>query len=291
MPVMRELGGGVVYLTNHWITKEMTPARFDAIAPLLKAQSYIEDVRWHKGERISHDFTGFRALYPPLVQKGRCLPDVQAAWLGTKMGVAEQQWIHVEPLKSDRIIAHRSPRYHQPEFPWSTIVKLFGRYLLVVGLQAEVDPVFTGCDYYTPKDFLELAQLIAGSKLFIGNQSSPHAIAEGLKHNTILEAGGPPDCHFRRPGAQIVHGDTVTIEWNGQLSEVTNPTRYYYTQNASCPIKAGRKSMSWERQSYRLGSMRGFGKTKSDDMATTLAAKPFVQEISEREFNAGHLSP
>ncbi len=36
-------------------------------------------------------------------------------------------------------------------------------------------------------DFLQLAQLIAGSRLFIGNQSLPFAIAEALKVNRLLE--------------------------------------------------------------------------------------------------------
>ena len=31
------------------------------------------------------------------------------------------------------------------------------------------------------------ARIIAGSKIFIGNQSTPFAIAEGMKHNRILE--------------------------------------------------------------------------------------------------------
>ena len=36
-------------------------------------------------------------------------------------------------------------------------------------------------------DFLELAGIIAGCKLFIGNQSFPFSIAEGLKVPRILE--------------------------------------------------------------------------------------------------------
>ena len=39
----------------------------------------------------------------------------------------------------------------------------------------------------TCNNFLEMAELIKNSKLFIGNQSSAFAIAEGLKVNRILE--------------------------------------------------------------------------------------------------------
>ncbi|RYE27215.1 MAG: hypothetical protein EOP45_01925 [Sphingobacteriaceae bacterium] len=38
------------------------------------------------------------------------------------------------------------------------------------------------------KNFLELAQIIAGCKVFIGNQSFPYSVAEGLKVPRILEA-------------------------------------------------------------------------------------------------------
>jgi hypothetical protein len=36
-------------------------------------------------------------------------------------------------------------------------------------------------------DFLEMAQIIAGGKFFIGNQSFPYAIAEAMKVKRILE--------------------------------------------------------------------------------------------------------
>ncbi len=48
---------------------------------------------------------------------------------------------------------------------------------------------------------LDLARVIAGSRLFVGNQSCPAAIAEGLKHALILEVYPPlPNCCFERLG-------------------------------------------------------------------------------------------
>jgi ADP-heptose:LPS heptosyltransferase len=44
-----------------------------------------------------------------------------------------------------------------------------------------------GLEWVRVRDFLELAELIAGCKLFIGNQSFPYSLAEGLKVPRILE--------------------------------------------------------------------------------------------------------
>jgi len=41
--------------------------------------------------------------------------------------------------------------------------------------------------YLEINDFHQLAALISGSRLFIGNQSFPFAIAEALKVNRLLE--------------------------------------------------------------------------------------------------------
>jgi hypothetical protein len=48
---------------------------------------------------------------------------------------------------------------------------------------------------------LEAARIIAGAKLCICNQSSLHAIAEGLDRPCILEVSSQmPNCIFNRPG-------------------------------------------------------------------------------------------
>jgi hypothetical protein len=41
--------------------------------------------------------------------------------------------------------------------------------------------------YHSVNDFLEFAQIIAGCKFFIGNQSFPFAVAEALKIKRALE--------------------------------------------------------------------------------------------------------
>jgi len=42
-------------------------------------------------------------------------------------------------------------------------------------------------EYRPVQNFLELAEIIAGCKFFIGNQSFPFSLAEALKVNRVLE--------------------------------------------------------------------------------------------------------
>ncbi len=59
-----------------------------------------------------------------------------------------------------------------------------------VGLKEEYEDMKTvipGLKYRAVQDFLELAKIIAGCKFFIGNQSFPFAVAEGLKVPRALE--------------------------------------------------------------------------------------------------------
>jgi hypothetical protein len=42
-------------------------------------------------------------------------------------------------------------------------------------------------EFLRTDNYLQLAQVIQGSLMFIGNQSSPYAVAEGLKVRRVLE--------------------------------------------------------------------------------------------------------
>jgi len=64
--------------------------------------------------------------------------------------------------------------------------------------------------FYPTLNLAEAARVISGCDLFIGNQSAPHAIAEGLKKRIILEvwpAGA--NCLIFREG--VIHG------WNEEI--------------------------------------------------------------------------
>lgn len=120
------------------------------------------------------------------------------------------KWLDVEPSEESRgrIICARSGRYRNGSFPWKKIVQHYGDRLLFIGLKhehAEFCSHWGMVEHRPVNDLLEMAKLIAGSELFIGNQSSPMAVAEGLKHPTIQETStDPADCIYYRENAQWV---------------------------------------------------------------------------------------
>lgn len=118
-----------------------------------------------------------------------------------------EPWLRVDnpwPCETFPIVAQRSPRYQNEKFPWKQIVENYGDKIVFLGLAAEHAAFcasFGKCHWFETLNALEIGRIVAGSKLFIGNQSSPFWIAEGLKHKLILEMwDGDPNCHFVRPG-------------------------------------------------------------------------------------------
>ena len=282
MPAMRDAGGGCLFLTNRDGLKTMDQRRFDTIAPLFKSQDYISDVRWWNGEKIDHDFTNFR----PTRNHRLTLAEVQSRYIGTDPKGYERQWLTLAPINHDRILIHRSPRYRTDGFPWLGVLEHFGKRLLYCGLKNEHQMFvndFGDVDFYEPKDLLEYGRMICGSELFIGNQSAPYSVAEGLKHKVVLEAFLPaPDCMFVRDGAIQVTGDSFFFD--GKVIE--NPVKFFFAENGSLPIKVNSQVfVKWTRRQIG-GSWNGILKT-SNSAEIIAARRQFasgVKVISETEF-------
>jgi hypothetical protein len=72
---------------------------------------------------------------------------------------------------------------------------------------------------------MELAEVIEGAELFIGNQSVANAIAEGLKKRMIQEVSHElPDCIFKRDNAQHCDTGSVTLPAIGSIPELHTPS-------------------------------------------------------------------
>jgi len=121
----------------------------------------------------------------------------------------EKPWLHVKPDRSfaGKVIIARSPRYRNEFFPWPQVYEFYKDRAVFVGLpeeHAEFSRTYGYLPHATFEDFYDLAAAIAGSDLFIGNQSFPNAINEALKHDSILEVCLEiPDCLYARPNARF----------------------------------------------------------------------------------------
>ena len=110
---------------------------------------------------------------------------------------------------------HLSRRYRNPGFPWKRVYARYGREAVMVGTPPEhaefcaaVGPVSY---VYTPT-FLELAQVVAGCALFVGNQSGPLAVAIGLRKRFVQEVClTDPNCYWERAYATYGYGPDLVL--------------------------------------------------------------------------------
>lgn len=137
----------------------------------------------------------------------------------------KNKWLHAEPSgeSAGRVVINWTERYPNEFFPWQEIVNHYGDTAFFVGLERE-HQLFSArygiIEYRPTKNLLELAELIAGCELFIGNQSVANAIAEGLKKPLIQATSLTiPDCVFMRQGAQHVDTGKVTLPAIGRIPE------------------------------------------------------------------------
>jgi hypothetical protein len=160
----------------------------DMLSALISTQPYIQKCEVYNGQTIHIDLDVFRSGIIPL-DRGNI-----ARWCGYITGVTPltyQNWLTVTPDANyaGKIVIARSGRYRNAAIDYSFLKKYNN--LVFVGIAAEYEDMrktVPNLEWVQVNDFLKLAQIIAGCKVFIGNQSFPFAIAEALKVPRILEA-------------------------------------------------------------------------------------------------------
>jgi hypothetical protein len=212
LPVIRQLGGGELVMTQKNNKRILKGERYEILKPLLEAQSYIHSVTWEEDPTdIDYDFTDFRTVYA----SHRSLAETQASYLG-ESDLNLTPWLEAEPDQRTlgRIVCARSSRYHNLDFPWKRISQKFLDEMVFVGLDHEHNEfqrhINERIERIVCANSLEMAQVIRGSSLFIGNQSSAFWIAAGLGQNLIQETWTEkPDSIVRRGNAEYVTGHRI----------------------------------------------------------------------------------
>lgn len=206
-------------------TKFRTPKDADRlcsiIKPLAELQPYIKECRrviegehidWHDGIFRSNGFVAGRSLFT-----AHCTGLMQAKGIGDGF-LCDHPFLTVDEIDQKsvgRVIISRSGRYRNNTFPWMEICRKYGNRLLFVGLEHEwrdFSGEFQSVEFAKTENMLEVARLIKGSLLFIGNQSSPMAVCEGLKHRSIQETSlNTPDCIYKRDNAQYCYNGSCIL--------------------------------------------------------------------------------
>lgn len=170
----------------------MNQAQFDLLIPLLKAQPYIEGAKVWRGEACDIDLTNCRdskAVPMPYGDLHWWVPMVVPQF-ATDFG---RGWITCEsPLEryKDSLIIANTGRYPNHNIHY-WFLKNYDCKKYFLGVKDEWEQFESkwglGTELIQCEDFLELANILAGCKLFIGNQCFIYNLAEAMKVPRILE--------------------------------------------------------------------------------------------------------
>lgn len=170
------------------------------LAPLLKAQSFLEDVKEWADEEIGCDLDNIRETYVgmPGLSINRwyfyVYPDLSCD--------LSKPWLEVpdaeKDFAKDKIIITRTERYTNPHIDYS-FLKPYEDEIVFSGTMREYNVFCMTYDLNIRKltitNFLELAQAIKQSRFHITNQTMANQISQGIFHPSILEVCGfAPNC-------------------------------------------------------------------------------------------------
>lgn len=167
--------------------KILTEKNVEMLTPLLLSQPGFASCDVLTDQPIDYDLDEFRKYPFDFNTNHICRWYFHMYGISADLG---KPWLTVKPNESfrDEIIIARSFRYRAPGISYNFLQKY--PYITFVGTKEEYDDLkkaIPNLKYKQVSDFLELAQVIAGCKFFIGNQSFPFALAEALKVKRALE--------------------------------------------------------------------------------------------------------
>jgi len=176
-----------------------TERDYALLAPLIERQPYITKVTpWHDGDnRPDIDLDRYRAVLYRTFEGNIVESYFRTFNIPFMMQDYDTAWLEADPIAEATVIVNSTPRYRtaDPETDAQWLQMCHDGELdkngLFVGTYAEHEAFVakTGCNirYRPVKDFLELAGLIAGADLFLGNQSMALSIAMGLGKASVVE--------------------------------------------------------------------------------------------------------
>lgn len=189
LPVIKHFKIGSLYLNGNGHYNKLMAS----IVPFIKNQSYIQYCGFNEGVKADKDFN-FLSLYP--VKKRWKFNLIQAHFLCLGLYPPKEYdapWLEAGSYKK-YIIVNRSVRY-RAKVDYS-FLKGFPdvRY---VGFESHSFMNSLGIKHLKTRSFEELADIINSCKVFIGNQSSPLALAVGFGKNRLIEeCPWWPNCTF-----------------------------------------------------------------------------------------------
>lgn len=204
----------------------MNQKMLDMLRPLLLSQAYVEDFQVYDGQKIEIDLTIIREGADP-IPGGPSGPSgslklsapkqfvniphmaipgwTMLAYPATACDISKP-WIDVEKngLFEDKILINRTERYFNKEIDYG-FLKPYESDLIFTGTEREHAKFCKDHGLNFPRlgvdDFLDLAQVMASCRFFLGNQSFPWNLANAMGAPRILEM------FFQAPNCQPFIGE------------------------------------------------------------------------------------
>lgn len=221
---MKALSVTKLYVDDRPWTKPIVH-RIDAFKRLIESQGI--EVKQHEGENIDFDLSTYRnggMIY------GDNIANRVARWMGVKIDLSKP-WMQIDeknPATKGKIVVSRGARWRGEFFPWERLVSELGDRMIFVGLPEEHQDfcsLFANIEYLPTIDLYDVATAISGADLFIGNQSSPNAIANGIHAPSIVETCLYAfDCIYERGNATYCHDGILKVRFDGMTVISDNPS-------------------------------------------------------------------
>jgi hypothetical protein len=215
LAAVKKMGGGEFQIgirnlerilpTYGYRAEEIDPAHrgryteqdYAMLAPLIERQTYITKVSaWHDGDnRPDVDLDRYRAVLYRTFEGNIVESYFKTFNLPFATDDYQATWLEADAIQEAAVVVNSTPRYRDPAAHGTWLEMCANAELdkngLFVGTVGEHEAFVknTGCNikYRPVKDFLELAGLIAGADLFLGNQSMAYSIAVGLGKSSVVE--------------------------------------------------------------------------------------------------------
>lgn len=183
---VNEKGQGV------WMNKGM----FEALAPLIKHQDYVQGYELYNGEEIDIDLDLLRCGTYANIPRGSL--NRWAFYIWPEMSAdLSKEWLKCGETNIDctgKVIINHTERYRHYLLTYY-FLKPYEKDLFFVGLEREHEKFCTQWNLEIPllktKDLLELSGCMKKAKFFMGNASACFQIAEGMKIPRMLELFAP----------------------------------------------------------------------------------------------------
>ncbi len=204
--------------------------RIHLIKELFESQPLIAECReWQESDHVHWKSEDFRSM--GMHGNGISLAGVHSACARSQGFISNEPdyskpWLEIEPDDrwNDRVVCNRTDRYNNPCFPWGKVVAHYGSKMAFIGTPHEHDMFqrsFGPVEHIPTANLYVAAKMIAGSAVFIGNQSSNMVIAEGLKHPRIQEVClWLPDCLYPGLNAQYSADGSMILPAVGDAPEL-----------------------------------------------------------------------